>query len=81
MECLLLEYRVLDGRLVVYSSPTDTDTNCFLAYTPTRPDFTSLGSFGNIDYVAATIVPSGALQTAECTIAALRPLCWSRRKF
>ena len=46
-------------RLVLYSSPQTKETNCFLAYTPTRPDYSSLGSFGTLDYVASTIVSNG----------------------
>ena len=62
-----------DGRrLIIYSSPSNKDTNVFLAYTPTRPDFTSLGSFGTAEYVATTLVPpsnapgvSGELLSAD----------------
>jgi len=48
-----------DGRrLVLASDPNDSDTNVFIAFTPIRPDYSSLGSFGNIDYVASTVIPS-----------------------
>lgn len=49
-----------DGRrLVISTDPSDEtkNTNVFLAFTPTRPDYSSLGSFGNIDYVASTLIP------------------------
>lgn len=46
-------------RLVVYSSPTDADFNCFLLLTPVRGDYTSLGSFGTLDSVQDTIIPRG----------------------
>lgn len=46
-------------RLIVYSSPTDTDWNCFLLLTPVRGDYTSLGSFGTLDSVQDTIIPRG----------------------
>lgn len=45
-------------KLVAASDPADTDTNVFAAFTPLRGDYTSLGSFGNIDYVANTILPN-----------------------
>jgi len=46
-------------RLVVYSSPADSDWNCFLLLTPVRGDYTSLGSFGSLDSVQDTIIPRG----------------------
>ena len=36
--------------------PETKETNCFLAYTPTRPDYSSLGSFGTRDTSRPTIV-------------------------
>lgn len=47
-----------DGRkLVLATSPGDDSTNIFLAFTPIRPDYTSLGSFGSIDFVGNTVLP------------------------
>ena len=58
-----------DGRkLVVASDPQDESANVFVAFTPIRPDYSSLGSFGTIDYMAATIIPQcGAY--GECRFA------------
>jgi hypothetical protein len=47
-----------DGRrLVLATDPSDESTNIFIAYTAIRPDYTSLGSFGTIDFVANTVLP------------------------
>ena len=47
-----------DGRRIVTAAdPNDIDTNVFLTFTPIRPDYSSLGSFGTIDFVANTILP------------------------
>lgn len=47
-----------DGRrLVLATDPSDESTNIFIAFTPIRPDYTSLGSFGTIDFVANTVLP------------------------
>jgi len=46
-------------RLVVYADPASADTNVFLLVTPVRGDYTSLGSFGTLDAVQDTIIPSG----------------------
>lgn len=47
-----------DGRrLVLATDPNDESTNVFIAFTPIRPDYSSLGSFGTIDYVASTVIP------------------------
>ena len=47
-----------DGRLIVTATdPSDVDFNVFCTFTPIRPDYSSLGSFGTIDYVAGTIIP------------------------
>lgn len=47
-----------DGRrLVTATDPDDLDTNVFIAFTPIRPDYSSLGSFGTIDFVASTVLP------------------------
>jgi hypothetical protein len=47
-----------DGRrLVIATDPKDESTNVFIAFTPIRPDYSSLGSFGTIDYVANTVLP------------------------
>ena len=48
--------------LKLWMDPTDSQTFLFIAYTPVRDDFTSLGSFGSVDQVAAqTILPKGSL--------------------
>jgi hypothetical protein len=45
-----------------WTDPNDSQTFVFIAYTPVRDDFTSLGSFGSVDQVAAqTILPKGSL--------------------
>ena len=47
-----------DGRrLVLAADPVDESSNVFIAFTPIRPDYSALGSFGNIDYVANTVLP------------------------
>ena len=46
-------------RIIVYSDPNNADTNAFLLLTPVRGDYTSLGSFGTLDSVQDTIIPSG----------------------
>lgn len=61
----------LSGRrkAVFFTDPSSKDaesgnieTLAFVAYTPLRDDFTSLGSFGSVDQVAqATILPQGDL--------------------
>lgn len=50
-------------KIVLYIKPdSDQKTLVFLAYTPVRADFTSLGSFGTVDEVAqATILPKGEI--------------------
>ena len=61
--------QLADGRrLVLASDPKDESTNVFIAFTPIRPDYSSLGSFGTIDYVASTVIPQcGA--NGECRFA------------
>ena len=55
-----------DGRrLVLASDPADETNNIFVAYTPIRPDYSSLGSFGTIDFVAATVIPQ--CPTGQCS--------------
>jgi len=50
--------QLADGRrLVVASDPKDASNNVFIAFTPIRPDYSSLGSFGTIDFVANTVLP------------------------
>ena len=47
-----------DGRrLVLATDPSDESNNIFIAFTPIRPDYSALGSFGTIDYVANTVLP------------------------
>lgn len=54
-------------KIVLYIKPdSDQKTLIFLAYTPVRDDYTSLGSFGSVDEVAeATILPKGAVAGKE----------------
>lgn len=48
------------------SSGDDDKTILFIAYTPVRDDFTTLGSFGSVDQVAQmTILPKGSLAGDE----------------
>ena len=50
-------------KIVLYVDPkSQGKTLMFIAYTPVRDDFTSLGSFGSVDNVAQmTILPKGEL--------------------
>jgi PsbP len=49
-------------KINLWTDPNDPATLLFIAYTPVRDDFTSLGSFGSVDQVAAqTILPKGEL--------------------
>ena len=51
---------VSGGRqLVLYADPDNSDTNAFVLITPVRGDYTSLGSFGSIEVVQATVMPFG----------------------
>lgn len=61
------EQELFDRRkIVVWTDPTDAATAIFIAYTPVRDDFTSLGSFGTVDQVAAqTILPKGKLMDED----------------
>jgi PsbP len=54
-----IQETLMDRRtILVWTDPTDTATSLFIAYTPVRDDYTSLGSFGSVDQVAAqTILP------------------------
>ena len=51
------------------STPANEDkTLMFIAYTPVRDDFTSLGSFGSVEEVAqSTILPKGQIMGEETT--------------
>mmetsp|Transcript_4613 Transcript_4613/g.6015 ORF Transcript_4613/g.6015 Transcript_4613/m.6015 type:complete len:262 (+) Transcript_4613:153-938(+) len=60
------EQQLQDRRKIVLfvnsAEPEDKNDLVFVAYTPVRDDFTSLASFGSIDYVGqATILPKGEL--------------------
>jgi PsbP len=49
-------------KINLWTDPSDPATLLFIAYTPVRDDFTSLGSFGSVDQVAEqTILPKGEL--------------------
>ena len=56
-------------RLVVFADPNDENSNIFLLYTPLAADYTSLGSFGNIDYVANTVLPTCGGDRSSCSLA------------
>ena len=43
-------------KILVWTDPSDPATAVFIAYTPVRDDFTSLGSFGSVDQVAQTAI-------------------------
>mmetsp|Transcript_32746 Transcript_32746/g.75351 ORF Transcript_32746/g.75351 Transcript_32746/m.75351 type:complete len:264 (-) Transcript_32746:1736-2527(-) len=48
--------------LVLFVDPADANTSLFIAYTPIRDDFTTLGSFGDVVSVGeTTILPKGAI--------------------
>lgn len=55
-------------RLVVFADAADANSNVFLLYTPLQADYTSLGSFGNIDSVATTVLPSCGGAQGSCSI-------------
>ena len=49
-------------KMNLWKDPDDTESLVFIAYTPVRDDFTSLGSFGTADVVAAqTIMPKAKI--------------------
>lgn len=54
-------------KIVLYFKPeSNQKTLMFIAYTPTRDDFTSLGSFGSVDEVAmATILPKAEIAAKQ----------------
>jgi len=61
------ESEIQGGRtLIAASDPKDVDFNVFIAYTPIRGDYSSLGSFGTVDYVATTMIPQCNLRS--CTL-------------
>eukprot|EP00316_Scyphosphaera_apsteinii_P013696 CAMPEP_0119299318 /NCGR_PEP_ID=MMETSP1333-20130426/1400_1 /TAXON_ID=418940 /ORGANISM="Scyphosphaera apsteinii, Strain RCC1455" /LENGTH=221 /DNA_ID=CAMNT_0007300699 /DNA_START=83 /DNA_END=748 /DNA_ORIENTATION=- len=54
----ITESELSGGRkLVAAADPLDVDFNIFIAFTPIRPDYPSLGSFGNVEFVGSTILP------------------------
>ncbi|CAM9914531.1 unnamed protein product [Choristocarpus tenellus] len=46
-------------KLVVFASSKTPGANAFITYTPVKPDFTSLGSFGSLDEVSKNVLPDG----------------------
>mmetsp|Transcript_17187 Transcript_17187/g.47078 ORF Transcript_17187/g.47078 Transcript_17187/m.47078 type:complete len:223 (+) Transcript_17187:134-802(+) len=53
-------------KLNIWMDPKDPKSLVFIAFTPVRDDFTSLGSFGSVDQVAVqTILPKGQLAGVE----------------
>ena len=62
-----------DGRvLVAATDPMDPEFNLYIIFSPIAGDYTSLGSFGTIDYVAGTVIPE--CNKATCSIAAGDPV-------
>ena len=62
-----------DGRvLIAATDPTDPEFNLYIIFSPIAGDYTSLGAFGNIDYVAGTVIPE--CNKATCSIAAGDPI-------
>lgn len=58
-------------RLLVWTDPDDAAVAVFIAYTPVRDDYTSLGSFGSVDQVAAqTILPKGKIMDPNSDVSA-----------
>ena len=60
--------RALPDRRTIrfWADPADGQTFVFIAYTPVRDDFTSLGSFGSVETVAdQTILPKGELMGVQ----------------
>jgi len=52
--------------VTVFAAPGRPAANAFVAATPLRGDYTSLGSFGNLDYVESTVVPKGPGIESRC---------------
>ena len=57
-------------KLVAFADPGDSDSNIFILWTPLAADYTSLGSFGNINYVSSTFLPTCGSDRSACTLAA-----------
>jgi hypothetical protein len=52
--------------ILLWTDPADSTTFMFIAFTPVRDDFTSLGSFGSVEQVAAqTILPKGKIMGVD----------------
>lgn len=67
-EWVMTEQTLPDRRkIILYFKPeSGQKTLMFIAYTPTRDDFTSLGSFGSVDEVAqATILPKAEIAAKQ----------------
>lgn len=67
-EWIKTEQSLPDRRKIILCIKPDSNqkTLFFIAFTPTRDDFTSLGSFGSVDQVAqATILPKAELAARE----------------
>jgi hypothetical protein len=64
---LQTEQELSDRRtLSLFLSPSDPNTSLFVAYTPVRDDFASLGSFGSCEAVGEmTILPKGEVGGTE----------------
>lgn len=58
-------------KILVWTDAANAATSLFIAYTSVRDDFTSLGSFGSVDQVAAqTILPKGKLMDETSEVSA-----------
>ncbi|KAL1519431.1 hypothetical protein AB1Y20_022954 [Prymnesium parvum] len=55
-------------KLIIAADPSDIDFNAFIAFTPIAGDYSSLGSFGNLESVGATVLPQ--CSSGLCTLAA-----------
>jgi PsbP len=66
------EKEMVDRRkLLVWTDPDDAAIAVFIAYTPVRDDYTSLGSFGSVNQVAdQTILPKGKIMDPNSDVSA-----------
>lgn len=62
---------LLARQLVAAVDPTDSNLNAFIVFTPIAADYTSLGSFGTIDYVCCA-------RSDERPVLHVKTLCYAR---